>query len=108
MMIVKMNKAPEQYRTKELCQLLKLSRSSYYYQTKGNPLHDKTKKIIKSIKQIALETGHTYGKHRMRVSLNNQGYNIGIYQTVTLMKKANVVTIRPRKCHYYPNAGNCS
>jgi hypothetical protein len=27
----------------------------------------------------------------MRVSLNNQGYNIGIYQTATLMKQANVV-----------------
>ncbi|WP_425352127.1 hypothetical protein [Isorropodon fossajaponicum symbiont] len=25
----------------------------------------------------------------MRVVLNNQGYNIGIYQTATLMKKAN-------------------
>jgi hypothetical protein len=29
--------------------------------------------------------------------LNNQGYNIGIYQTATLMKQANVVAIRPRK-----------
>ena len=39
------------------------------------------------------------------MSLNNQGYNIGIYQTATLMKQANVVAIRPRKRHYYPDAG---
>jgi hypothetical protein len=38
-------------------------------------------------------------------SLNNQGYNIGIYQTATLMKQVNVVAIRPRKRHYYPDAG---
>jgi transposase InsO family protein len=41
----------------------------------------------------------------MRVSLNNQGYNIGIHQTAILMKQANVVAIRPRKRHYYPDAG---
>jgi hypothetical protein len=39
-----------------------------------------------------IEVGHTYGKRRMRVSLNNQGYNIGIYQTATLMKRWVVLT----------------
>jgi hypothetical protein len=58
--------------------------------------------MIKFIKQTAIEVGHTYGKRRMRVTLNNQGYNVGVYQTATLMKKANVVAIRPRKHHYYP------
>ncbi len=57
------------------------------------------------LKQTAIEVGHTYGKHRMCVILNNQGYNIGTYQTASLMKKANVVAIRPRKRHYYPNTG---
>jgi hypothetical protein len=41
----------------------------------------------------------------LRVSLNNQGYNIGIHQTAILMKQANVVAIRPRKRHYCPDAG---
>jgi hypothetical protein len=36
---------------------------------------------------LAIEVGHTYGKRRMRVSLNNQGYNIGIYQTATILYK---------------------
>jgi hypothetical protein len=35
----------------------------------------------------------------------NQGYNIGIHQTAILMKQANIVAIRPRKRHYYPDAG---
>ncbi|SMN00356.1 Mobile element protein [uncultured Candidatus Thioglobus sp.] len=104
-MITKMNKACKQYNTKELCQLLKLPRSSYYYQTKDKPISNNIHAMIKFIKQTAIEVGHTYGKRRMRVSLNNQGYNVGLYQTTTLMKKANVVALRPRKRHYYPNAG---
>jgi transposase InsO family protein len=61
--------------------------------------------MIKFIKQTAIKVGPAYGKHRMRVSLNNQGYNIDIHQTAILMKQANVVAIRPRKCHYCPDAG---
>ena len=49
-MIAKMNKAPEQYKTKELCQLLKLPRSSYYYQIKDKPVNDNTHAMIKFIK----------------------------------------------------------
>ncbi len=104
-MIAKMNKACRQYNTKELCQLLKLPRSSYYYQIKDKPASANTSAMIEFIKQTAIEVGHTYGKRRMKITLNNQGYQIGIYQTATLMKKANVVAIRPRKRHYYPNAG---
>lgn len=104
-MIVKMNKACKKYNTQELCELLKLPRSSYYYQVKDKPINEYTNAMIKFIKRTAIEVGHTYGKRRMRVSLNQQGYDIGVYQTATLMKKANVVAIRPRKRHYYPDAG---
>ena len=61
-MIAKMNKACKQYNTKELCQLLKLPRSSYYYQVKDKPVNDNTSSMIKFIKQTAIEVGHTYGK----------------------------------------------
>jgi hypothetical protein len=60
--------------------------------------------VIKFIKQTAIEAGPAYGKRRMRVSLNNQGYNIGIHQTAILMKQANVVAIRPRKRDEWFNA----
>ncbi len=61
--------------------------------------------MITAIKAIAVETGHTYGKRRMHASLRNRGFTLGIYRTSTLMKKANVTAITPRKRHYYPNAG---
>jgi hypothetical protein len=52
--------------------------TTYYYQIKGKSLNDNTNAMIKFIKQTAIEVGPAYGKRRMRVSLNNQGYNIGI------------------------------
>jgi hypothetical protein len=73
-----------------------------YYQIKGKSLNDNTNAMIKFIKQTAIEVGPAYGKRRMRVSLNNQGYNIDIHQTAILMKQANIVAIRPRKRHYCP------
>ena len=56
-MITKMNKACKQYNTKELCQLLKLPRSSYYYQVKDKPVNDNTSSMIKFIKQTAIDAG---------------------------------------------------
>ena len=41
----------------------------------------------------------------MTVELNNNGFQLGLHQTATLMKKAEVVAIRPMKRHYYPNNG---
>ena len=41
----------------------------------------------------------------MKKRLNNHGIDIGIHKTVSLMKEAQIVAIRPRKRHYYPNGG---
>jgi len=37
--------------------------------------------------------------------LNSEGHQIGIHRTTTLMNKANIKAIRPKKRHYYPNTG---
>jgi transposase InsO family protein len=57
------------------------------------------------IKVIAKRAGNTYGKRRMLVELLDKGYQLGIYQTASLMKRAHVVAIRPQKKHYYPDNG---
>jgi predicted P-loop ATPase/GTPase len=49
---------------------------------------------------IAIETQHTYGKRRTQVELANQGIEIGVYKTASLMKKT-VVAINPKKRHSY-------
>jgi len=52
-------------------------------------------------KVSSLETGYTYGRRRLQYQLNNEGHQIGIYRTTTLMKQANIKAIRPKKRHYY-------
>ena len=101
MMITKMSKANKHYNIKELCKLFDISRSSYYYQVKDKVVDNNTTKIISSIKRIAIESRHTYGKRRMQIMLNKQGFKIGTYKTATLMKQAGVIAIRPRKKHKY-------
>lgn len=105
-MITKMSKANKNYNIKELCKLFNISRSSYYYQTRNKVIDDYTTKIINAIKNIAIESKHTYGKRRTQIMLNKTGFNIGIYKTAKLMKQAGVIAIRPKKRHYYPNDGS--
>jgi len=100
-MITSMSKANKNYNIRELCKLFDISRSSYYYQVKDKIADDTTTKIINAIKTIAIESRHTYGKRRVNIMLKKQGFKVGIYKTATLMKKAGVVAIKPRKKHKY-------
>ncbi len=97
-----MKKASPGYQTKELCTLFSISLSTYYYQI-NRQVSDEDQKTIERIKSIAIETQHTYGKRRTRVELANQGIVIGTYKTASLMKKANVIAIKPKKRHSYPS-----
>jgi putative transposase len=82
-----------------------MSLSSYYYQIQQKELNPKKEKMMIEIKVISQRTGNTYGKRRMLVELLNKGYEVGIYQTASLMKRAQVVAIRPQKKHYYADNG---
>jgi putative transposase len=98
-----MKKAHSHYTVSELCQVLDVASSSYYYQAQAPSLADI--ELITQIKCIAKETGNTYGKRRMQVELASLGHDIGLYRIASLMKKADVLAIRPMRKHYYPDAG---
>jgi transposase InsO family protein len=97
-----MKKASPGYQSKELCTLFSIPLSTHYYQT-NRQVSDEDQKTIERIKSIAIETQHTYGKRRTQVELANQGIEIGIYKIASLMKKANVIAIKPKKRHSYPS-----
>ena len=40
-----------------------------------------TKAIIKSMKQISIETGYTYGHRRLKLQLNADGYRVGTIES---------------------------
>ena len=98
-----MKKAHSHYTVSELCQVLDVASSSYYYQAQAPCLADI--ELITQIKCIAKETGNTYGKRRVQAELASLGHDIGLYRIASLMKKADVLTIRPMRKHYYPDAG---
>ncbi len=97
-----MKKASSDYQTQELCRLFSIPLSTHYYQI-NKQVSDKEEKTIELIKTIAVETQHAYGKRRTQVELANQGIEIGVYKTASLMKKANVIAIKPMKRHRYPS-----
>ncbi len=95
-----MKKANPTYKTLALCRAFHLPLSSYYYhQNQEDSEVEKT--IMDEIKALAIDHQHTYGKRRMKESLNNKGVEIGLCKTARLMKKANVKAIRPLKKHRY-------
>lgn len=58
------------------------------------------------IKAISNESHNSYGKRRIQAELHGQGHEIGMHKTASLMVKANIVAIRPKKRRYYPNSGH--
>ena len=105
MKIKELKMANYNYTVKEMCNAFDLNQSTYFDQIKEKTLAEEKKKIISILKQTAVETKHTYGKRRMQQQLKLEGITIGIHKTASLMKKANIVAIKPKKKHYYPNGG---
>ena len=87
----------------ELCNVFNVSMSSYYYKSVLPNLVDIN--FITLIKAISSESRNSYGKRRIHAELNGWGHEIGLHKTARLMSKANIVAIRPKKKHYYPNSG---
>ncbi len=81
------------------------SLSTYYYQQQEKRFSPEVTRMITAIKAVAIETDNAYGKRRMNIELQKQGFKLGVYKTSSLMKKANVVAINPKKKHYYPDSG---
>ena len=98
-----MKKEVIKYSVTELCSVFNVSMSSYYYKPVLPNLVDIN--FITLIKAISSESRNSYGKRRIQAELNGRGYEIGLYKTASLMSKANIVAIRPKKKHYYPNSG---
>jgi len=103
--ILQIKKANPKFKITELCQVFSLPISSYYYQNKEKPMDVEKEKIMVAIKTIAVDTQSTYGKRRMQPALKAKGFSLGLHKTTSLMKAAKVVAIKPKKKHYYPNAG---
>jgi len=80
-----MKKANPDYSIYELCSLFQLSESTYYAHVRPNLIKTEDAMIMTAIKDVAIETGSTYGRRRMKVALAMKGFKLGIYRTATLI-----------------------
>jgi len=100
-----MNKDATRYTVTELCKVFNIKSSTYYYHQQEKPINVEQSQMIVTLKETAIDTTNSYGKRRMLKVLRQQGHQLGIYKTASLMKKANVVAINPKKKHHYPDSG---
>jgi len=96
-------KANPDFRISELCRVFELSCSSFYY--KPRPQSTEKQALIQSIEQAFSDSNSTYGKRRIQADLLDLNCKVGVYAIATIMKKSGLTAIRPKKKHYYPNAG---
>lgn len=75
------------------CQLLKIARSSLYYQAKAPSDEELT--LLRLIDQQYLETSF-YGSRKMTVFLQQCGYRINRKRTQRLMRQLGLETIYPK------------
>lgn len=68
-----------------LLDILKLSRSTYYYQVKRLSSEDKDARLKEAIQTIYTEHKGRYGYRRIHLQLRNQGYEINHRKVQRLM-----------------------
>ena len=80
--------------------------SSYYYLQKG--IRSVETALCVKIKDIAYESGYTYGKRRIHHELKTDGVSVSLAKVAKLMKCLGIVVKFPKKKHYYPDSGEIS
>ncbi|MFT6390107.1 MAG: putative transposase [Cellvibrionaceae bacterium] len=74
--------------------------ASYYYHPIDKP---ETAQYLDKMKVIHKENFQAYGRRRMRVALNNEGIQMGVFKITRLMKAVGIIAKEPKKPHYYPS-----
>lgn len=89
----------------QLCEVLALNSSSYYYR-QAHPCKPSPEqlRLESAVKALAQESHHTYGSRRMAHALSAQGYAVGRYRARRLMQATQLKARYPQKHHRYPKA----
>ncbi|VDC41728.1 hypothetical protein FMV2238Y02_01880 [Streptococcus canis] len=81
-----------------LLDILKLSRSTYYYQVKHLSQEDKNKELKEAIQAIYAEHKGRYGYRRIHLEIRNKGYEINHKKVQRLMKELGLkARVRPKR-----------
>ena len=96
------------YPISQVCGVLSVQKSSYYYWMRRRQPTAARAYLHVRVKAIHAQARQTYGSRRMSAALKAQGLEVGRDRARRLMREAQVVAIRPKKRHVYPNTGEVS
>ena len=77
------------------CEILRLPRSSYYYEPKSSSDYDFALRL--QIDKIFTEVSSSYGYRMMHQQLLEDGYRVGVNKVGKLMNKMGIEAIHPKK-----------
>lgn len=97
-----MNKAYPELTVTEICRVLSVPSSCFYYIKTEKP---DDIELRHKIKLIAHDSTYTYGKRRIHQELVLDGVSVSLYKVAKLMREMNIYVRYPKKKHYYPNSG---
>ena len=92
-----------------MCRVLGVSRQGYYHYRRNieAKLADpELQEMLEWIEDIAIASGHTYGRRRMKRSMNALGFPISRTQTVNLMKEADAQVRHKKKFKVTTNSNH--
>ena len=95
-----MKEAESHLTLSHLCQLMDVPIASYYYRPVVRP---ETAKYTEALTVLHEENLHAYGRRRMKIALDGQGIQLGVFKISRLMREAGIIAKVPKKPHYYPS-----
>ena len=95
-----MKKAENHLKLSHLCQLMNVPISSYYYRPLDKP---ETAQYLEALTVIHKDNFQAYGRRRMKVALDTQSIQLGVFKISRLMREAGIIAKVPKKPHYYPS-----
>lgn len=87
-----------------MCKVLKISRSTYYYEAKQKP--DETK-LISEIKKIFQESRNNYGTRKIKATLRENGNQVSRRRIGRIMKQEGLIS-KYTVAQFKPHVDKCN
>lgn len=106
--VVLIDALKEKHRLQELLSLLKLSKSSYYYQEAALKAKDKYEELRQTVKKIYLDSNRCYGYRRIHVMIRRMGITVSEKVIRRIMREEGLKAICIKRKRYNSYMGEIS
>jgi putative transposase len=89
-----------------MCQLVPVSRRSFYRSLKEQQLGDEELEVRSAIQQIALEHRRRYGYRRIAAGLHRRGMQFNHKRVVRIMREDNLLGLQPQRFKVTTNSNH--